>query len=133
MLGQPTHYSCWFVIHGSIHYARAFQLPQVLSQNLDGHAGHCAPKLAEPEGAVAEPPINHGLPAARNHVNRRVNRTLASFDIASVLCSAVLEQPGIRISPGRHYFACGSVILACFDPRADGDAWDSNSMHTFSE
>jgi hypothetical protein len=42
-----------------------------------------------------------------------------------VFYSAVLEEPGMRISPGRHYFDCGGTILACFDPRADGDAWDA--------
>jgi uncharacterized glyoxalase superfamily protein PhnB len=31
----------------------------------------------------------------------------------------------MRISPGRHYFDCDGVILACFNPRADGDAWDA--------
>jgi uncharacterized glyoxalase superfamily protein PhnB len=55
----------------------------------------------------------------------RVILPVTNVDDAVVFYSAVLEQPGIRISPGRHYFACGSVILACFDPRADGDAWDS--------
>jgi uncharacterized glyoxalase superfamily protein PhnB len=28
-------------------------------------------------------------------------------------------------SPGRHYFDCGGTILACYDPRADGDGCDS--------
>jgi uncharacterized glyoxalase superfamily protein PhnB len=55
----------------------------------------------------------------------RVILPVTNVDDAAVFYSAVLEQSGIRISPGRHYFACGSVILACFDPRADGDAWDS--------
>ena len=38
-----------------------------------------------------------------------------------------------RISPGRHYFGCGGVILACFDPRADGDPWDAtpNPDHVY--
>lgn len=27
----------------------------------------------------------------------------------------------MRISPGRHYFDCGRIILACYDPIADGD------------
>ena len=34
---------------------------------------------------------------------------------------ALLEQPGMRVSNGRHYFMCGGVILAIYDPRADGD------------
>ncbi len=33
----------------------------------------------------------------------------------------VLGVPGLRVSQGRHYFDCGGVILACFDPKADGD------------
>ena len=40
---------------------------------------------------------------------------------AAAFWSAVLETPGIRVSPGRHYFACGGTLLACYDPVADGD------------
>jgi predicted enzyme related to lactoylglutathione lyase len=50
---------------------------------------------------------------------------VSNIEDATVFYSAVLDQPGRRISPGRHYFGCGSVILACFDPRADGDSWDA--------
>jgi catechol 2,3-dioxygenase-like lactoylglutathione lyase family enzyme len=39
--------------------------------------------------------------------------------------AAVLGSPGRRVSPGRHYFDCEGVILACFDPRADGDGYDA--------
>ena len=35
--------------------------------------------------------------------------------------SALLDSPGMRISGGRHYFSCGGVILALYDPRGDGD------------
>lgn len=35
--------------------------------------------------------------------------------------SFLLDQPGERVSPGRHYFALGGTILACYDPVADGD------------
>ncbi len=35
--------------------------------------------------------------------------------------AVVLGVAGERVSPGRHYFDCEGVILACFDPRADGD------------
>jgi predicted enzyme related to lactoylglutathione lyase len=55
----------------------------------------------------------------------RVIVPVSSIEDATVFYSAVLDQPGRRISPGRHYFGCGSVILACFDPRADGDSWDA--------
>src|SRR5579863_1960636 len=63
----------------------------------------------------------------------RVILPVSSIEEAAVFYSAVLEQPGMRISPGRHYFGCGSAILACFDPRADGDAWDArpNPDHVY--
>lgn len=40
---------------------------------------------------------------------------------------------GQRVSPGRHYFPCGGVILACYDPRADGDDFDArpNPDHVY--
>jgi predicted enzyme related to lactoylglutathione lyase len=55
----------------------------------------------------------------------RVIVPVSSIEDAAVYYSAILAQPGMRISPGRHYFDCGQTILACFDPRADGDAWDA--------
>ena len=63
----------------------------------------------------------------------RVILPVSSIEEAAVFYSAVLEQPGMRISPGRHYFGCGGVILTCFDPRADGDAWDAkpNPDHVY--
>ena len=35
--------------------------------------------------------------------------------------SALLDQQGMRVSPGRHYFRCGDVTLALYSPRGDGD------------
>ncbi len=40
----------------------------------------------------------------------------------------VLGMPGRSVSPGRHYFDCGGTILACFDPRADGDGYDAKPL-----
>jgi uncharacterized glyoxalase superfamily protein PhnB len=63
----------------------------------------------------------------------RVILPVSGIDDAAGWYSAVLEQPGIRVSPGRHYFGCGGAILACFDPRADGDPWDArpNPDHVY--
>jgi catechol 2,3-dioxygenase-like lactoylglutathione lyase family enzyme len=36
--------------------------------------------------------------------------------------SALLAQPGFRVSPGRHYYDCGGVVVALYNPGADGDA-----------
>ncbi len=55
----------------------------------------------------------------------RVIVPVSSIDDAAAFYCAVLNLPGRRISPGRHYFDCGQVILACFDPKADGDSWDA--------
>lgn len=55
----------------------------------------------------------------------RVIVPVARIDEAAAFYAAVLDHPGKRVSPGRHYFRCGEVILACFDPRADGDDWDA--------
>ena len=41
----------------------------------------------------------------------------------------VLESPGERVSSGRHYFDCGSTLLACYDPVADGDTEHSWRYH----
>jgi predicted enzyme related to lactoylglutathione lyase len=63
----------------------------------------------------------------------RVIIPVSNIEDATNYYSTVLEQPGKRVSPGRHYFECGSVILACFDPRSDGDPWDAkpNPDHVY--
>jgi catechol 2,3-dioxygenase-like lactoylglutathione lyase family enzyme len=43
---------------------------------------------------------------------------------AAEFYATLLASAGHRVSNGRHYFACGDVILALYDPRADGDARD---------
>jgi uncharacterized glyoxalase superfamily protein PhnB len=63
----------------------------------------------------------------------RVILPVSSIEEAAVYYSAVLDQPGKRVTSGRHYFSCGGIILACFDPRADGDDWDAkpNPGHVY--
>jgi predicted enzyme related to lactoylglutathione lyase len=63
----------------------------------------------------------------------RVIVPVSDIEKAATFYCTVLEQPGVRVSPGRHYFGCGGTILACFDPRADGDAWDAtpNPDHVY--
>ncbi|HEX9614080.1 MAG TPA: VOC family protein [Bacteroidota bacterium] len=51
----------------------------------------------------------------------RVILPVANIEKAAAFYSAVLGTPGKRVSPGRHYFDCGGTILACYDPKADGD------------
>jgi len=70
------------------------------------------------------------MPSARLF---RIIVPVSSIDEAAAWYGAVLDNPGGRISPGRHYFGCGQCILACFDPRADGDPWEAkpNPEHIY--
>jgi predicted enzyme related to lactoylglutathione lyase len=56
----------------------------------------------------------------------RVILPVKDIERATQFYRALLGASGSRVSPGRHYFGCGGVILACFDPRADGDSWDAS-------
>lgn len=53
----------------------------------------------------------------------RVIVPVDDIEAARVFYQAVLGTPGRAVSPGRHYFDCEGTILACFDPRADGDGY----------
>jgi predicted enzyme related to lactoylglutathione lyase len=55
----------------------------------------------------------------------RVILPVANIDRAAKFYEAALGVPGMRVSNGRHYFDCDGTILACFDPRADGDAYEA--------
>lgn len=57
-------------------------------------------------------------------VNARLYRVIlpvSDIDAAAAFYSHVFQNDGERVSPGRHYFDCGGVILACYNPSADGD------------
>jgi len=51
----------------------------------------------------------------------RVIMPVTGIDEATRFYSALFDQPGFRVSNGRHYFDCGGVILAVYDAKADGD------------
>ena len=63
----------------------------------------------------------------------RVILPVSDIEAAARFYGALFEMPGKRVSPGRHYFDCGGVILACFDPCADGDDFDArpNPDHVY--
>lgn len=58
----------------------------------------------------------------------RVLLPVGDIDAAARFYRQVLGQPGERISAGRHYFDCEGTVLACFDPRADGDGYDATPL-----
>ena len=51
----------------------------------------------------------------------RVIMPVTAIDQAVKFYNALFDQPGFRVSNGRHYFECGGVILAVYDAKADGD------------
>ena len=55
----------------------------------------------------------------------RVILPVSDVDRAAEFYAAVLGVAGRRVSPGRHYFRCGGVIVACLDARRDGDGYDA--------
>ena len=55
----------------------------------------------------------------------RVILSVSDVNKAAAFYETVLGIDGKRVSPGRHYFDCGGTILACFDPRVDGDAYNA--------
>lgn len=63
----------------------------------------------------------------------RVILPVADIERAAEFYRQVLGFEGRRVSPGRRYFDCGGTILACFDPRADGDDFDArpNADHLY--
>ena len=51
----------------------------------------------------------------------RVILPVDDIEAAAPFYAALLDDAGMRVSPGRHYFRCGDVMLAVYAPRADGD------------
>lgn len=54
----------------------------------------------------------------------RVILPVTDIEKAQKFYSNLLNMEGKRVSSGRHYFNCRGTILACFDPRKDGDNFD---------
>ncbi len=46
---------------------------------------------------------------------------VSDIDAAARFYERILGVKGRRVSPGRHYLDCEGLILACYDPAADGD------------
>src|SRR3954453_12626235 len=63
----------------------------------------------------------------------RVILQVSDIEQAARFYAALLGEAGERVSRGRHYFDCGGTILACLDPRVDGEARDArpNPEHVY--
>ena len=51
---------------------------------------------------------------------------VSDIDAAAKFYSHVLENPGKRIAPDRHYFDLGGFMLACYAPANGNWAFDEN-------
>jgi catechol 2,3-dioxygenase-like lactoylglutathione lyase family enzyme len=51
----------------------------------------------------------------------RVIIPVEPLDSCANFYARLLSQQGERVSPGRHYFSCGDVMLALYSPQGDGD------------
>jgi catechol 2,3-dioxygenase-like lactoylglutathione lyase family enzyme len=51
----------------------------------------------------------------------RVIVPVQDIEEATEFYSHLLGAAGERVTSGRHYFDCGGVLVACWDPVADGD------------
>lgn len=59
----------------------------------------------------------------------RIIFPVTDIDKAEKFYSEVLNQQGTRVSSGRHYFDIGGTILACYDPKSDGDVQGNWQFH----
>ncbi|MDH3614319.1 MAG: VOC family protein [Gammaproteobacteria bacterium] len=59
----------------------------------------------------------------------RVILPVSDIGLAAKFYGYVFQDDGQRVSPGRHYFDCDGVILACYDPSADGDDVGQGWLH----
>ena len=63
----------------------------------------------------------------------RVIQPVTDIEEAARFYSAVLGDEGERVSSGRHYFRCGGVVLACYDPVKDRDGMGDGWRHHFKQ
>ena len=57
----------------------------------------------------------------------RIIAQVSDIEKAADFYASLFGDAGKRVSSGRHYFDCGGVVFACFDPRADGDDFESHT------
>jgi catechol 2,3-dioxygenase-like lactoylglutathione lyase family enzyme len=51
----------------------------------------------------------------------RVIMPAGDIEVSSAFYARLFDQPGMKVSGGRHYFRCGGVVLAVYSPAGDGD------------
>jgi catechol 2,3-dioxygenase-like lactoylglutathione lyase family enzyme len=51
----------------------------------------------------------------------RILLPVPDIEAAAKFYGALFQSPGERVSPGRHYFKSGDVVVACYSPASDSD------------
>lgn len=59
----------------------------------------------------------------------RVIVPVSDIEKAQNFYSAVFQQAGKRVSPGRHYYDLNGIIMALYDPVSDGDRLNDGWKH----
>jgi hypothetical protein len=86
MRRQPiSHAEGWFLVNRPRDESVRLQLPQVLTQYLNGHPRHASSEVAKSQRAFAEASKDHGLPTAFDYAERGIDRTPGTFVIAGSL------------------------------------------------
>ena len=60
----------------------------------------------------------------------RILMPVPDIEAAAKFYGALFQNPGERVSPGRHYFKAGDVVFACYSPNADGDGAKPRPLET---
>lgn len=63
----------------------------------------------------------------------RVILPVSDIDRATQFYGEIFKCSGARVSQGRHYFDCGGMTLACYDPVADGDGLGEGWRQHFNQ
>ncbi len=56
---------------------------------------------------------------------------VSDMDQAAAFYAKLLDTPGRRIAPSRHYFDCGPVILALVNPTGEGGTAKTNPDYVY--
>ena len=66
-----------------------------------------------------------------SHKLYRMALPVKDIEAAAKFYSHVLDNPGKRISPDRHYFDLGTFMLACYMPASEGNSWKFDDNQYF--
>jgi uncharacterized protein involved in tolerance to divalent cations/uncharacterized glyoxalase superfamily protein PhnB len=108
-----TRADLYHLVEREMQRLHKYETPQVLALPIQGAAAAYRQWVEQETISPATVPVVRLF---------RVIVPVGNIEQATKFYSQLFTQPGERVSPGRHYFHCAGVILACYDARADGDS-----------